>query len=51
MQSWTTSSIESWESGLFSRRYRLYGVSSSSSAEIGVPIDYRRVSEGIAGVA
>ena len=51
MESWPTCSIESWESALFSRRYAVHGAFLSSCAEIGVPIYFRRVSQGISGIA
>ena len=48
---WPTSLIESCESALFSRRYGCMELSSSSCAKIGVPIDLRRVSQRISGIA
>ena len=51
MESWPTSSIESWESALFYRRYGVLGAFLNSCVEIGVPIDLTRVSQGISGVA
>ena len=47
MESWPTSSIESWDL-LFSRDDMVsMELSSSSCAEIGVPLDLRRVYQGI----
>ena len=51
LESWPTCSIESVESALFSRRYGVHELPSSSCAEIGVPIDWRPVSQGISGIA
>ena len=51
VESWPTSSIESWEFTLFSRWYGIHGDTSSSCAEIGVPLDLRRLSQGISVVA
>ena len=47
---WPTSLIESWKSSPRDDM-ECMELSSSSEAEIGVPIDLRRVSEGISGVA
>ena len=51
MESWPTSSIESWNT--ISSRYDMASMehSLSSCAEIGVPLDLRRVSQGISVVA
>ena len=51
MGRWPTSLIESWESALFWRRYGVHGALLESCAEIGVPLDLRRVSQGLSGVA
>ena len=51
MESWPTSSIESWESALIRDDMASMELSSSSCAEIGVPLNLRRVSKGISGVA
>ena len=50
MGRWPTSLIESWESALFREDIWCMELSSSSCAEIGVPIDLRRVFQGISGV-
>ena len=48
---WTTSSIESWELALFSRQYGVHGAFLEFLCEIDVPLDLRRVSQGISGVS
>ena len=51
MESWPTSSIESWEAALSQDDVASMELTSSSCAEIGVPPDLRRVSQGNSGVA
>ena len=51
VESWPTSSKESWESALFSRRYGAHGAFLELLCEIDVPLDLRRVSQGISGVS
>ena len=51
MGRWPTSLIESWESALSRDDMVCMELSSCSCAEIGVPIDLRRVSQGISGGA
>ena len=51
MESWPTSSIESWGSALFLRRYGVPGSFLEFLAETGVPVELRRMSQGISGVA
>ena len=51
VESSPTSSIESWESALFSRRYGVHGTFLELLCEIDVPLDLKRVSLGISGVS
>ena len=51
MLRWPTSLIESWDRLSSRDNMRCIELSSSSCAEIGVPIDLRRVSQGISAVA
>ena len=51
MGRWPTSLTESWQSALFSNDMGCMKLSSSSCAEIGVPVDLRRVSQGMSGVS
>ena len=46
MECWLTSSVEARESALISRQYGVPEHSSSSSAEIRVVLDLKRVSQG-----
>ena len=49
MDSWPTSSIESWKSLSSGDDMASMELTSSSCTEIGVPLDLRRVSQGISG--
>ena len=51
MESWPTSSIESSESALFCRQYGVHGAFLEFLSEIDVPIDLRRLSQGMSGDA
>ena len=51
MGRWPTSLIESWESAFSQDDMGCMELSSNSCAAIGVPIDLRRVSQGISAVA
>ena len=51
MESWPTSSIQSWETLSSRSDMASMELTSSSCAEIGVPQYLRRVSQGISGVA
>ena len=51
MESLHTSVVEARESALIWREYGVHEASLSCCAEIGVPLDLRRVSQGISGVA
>ena len=51
MEIWPTSSIESGNLLFSQKDMASMELSSSSCAEFGVPLDMRRVSQGITGVA